>query len=176
MDGINIEDGFHTETSLTGLKVGLLLDIPGQMSRGNWTVALYIDETENDAATEALTTILSGQAKGTPGVLRMLVGRVLGVKKVPIEFAVNGNTRSFSIPKLIEGAIEPIPGSTPDAPVTVTNTRYWMGPEVIISKALKGRVRVLGTSVGLCGSECGVYAHQLVRTRPKLEDYPYAPV
>ena len=142
--GINIEDGFYGDTSLGGLKVGLLLDIPGQMSRGNWTVALYIDETADDAATEALTTIMSGQARGTTGVLRMLVGNVLGVKKVPIEFSVNGHTRSFSIPRLVEGAIEPIPGSSPDTPVTVNNTRYWMGSEVIISTALKGRVRDWG--------------------------------
>ena len=77
--GINIEDSFHGETSLAGLKVGLLLDIPGQMSRGNWTVALYIDETANDEATDALTKILSGQAKGTTGVFRMLVSTILGV-------------------------------------------------------------------------------------------------
>lgn len=33
--GINMEDGFHAKTSLKGLKVGLLLDIPSQTSRGN---------------------------------------------------------------------------------------------------------------------------------------------
>ena len=142
--GLIIDEGHYGEHNLGGLKAGMLLDIPGEMARGNWTVGLYIDENADDAATEALTNILAGKVKGSTGLFSMLVSNVLGVKKVPIEYETDGRTRRFSIPKLVEGAIEPIPGKDSNSNVMIENTQYWMGSPVTISRALKGRVRDWG--------------------------------
>ena len=35
--GIRIDEGRHDDTDLAGVKVGLIIEIPGLMSRGNWT-------------------------------------------------------------------------------------------------------------------------------------------
>ena len=142
--GINIENGHYGNTDLSGLKVGMLLEIPGNMSRGDWKVGLYLDEKAGEDATAALTQIMSGQAKGTTGLFKMLVSEVLAIKKVPIEFRKEGKRRIFSIPRLIEGAIEPVPGKDPERDQVITNSQYWMGPDIIVSKALKGRVRDFG--------------------------------
>jgi len=142
--GIDIEEGHYGETDLGGLKVGMLLEIPGNMSRGDWKVGIYLDENAGEAATEALTRIMSGQAKGTTGLFRVLVSEVLAVKKVPIEYRREERRRFFSIPRLIEGAIEPVPGKDPDRDQVITNSQYWIGPEIVVSRALKGRVRDFG--------------------------------
>ncbi len=142
--GIDIEHGHYGDTDLSGLKVGMLLEIPGNMSRGDWKVGLYLDENAGEDATAALTQIMSGQAKGTTGLFKMLVSEVLAVKKVPIEFRKEGKKRIFSIPRLIEGAIEPVPGKDPDRDQVITNSQYWMGPDIVVSRALKGRVRDFG--------------------------------
>jgi hypothetical protein len=142
--GIDIQQGRYGDVELSGLKVGMLLEIPGNMSRGDWKVGLYLDENASEAAVEALTLIMSGQAKGTTGLFKMLVSEVLAVKQVPIEFRREGKKRIFSIPRLIEGAIEPVPGKDPDKDQVITNSQYWMGPDIVVSKALKGRVRDFG--------------------------------
>ena len=142
--GIDIEQGHYGDTDLSGLKVGVLLEIPGNMSRGDWKVGLYLDENANEAATAALTQIMSGRAKGTTGLFKVLVSEVLAVKKVPIEFRREGKRRIFSIPRLIEGAIEPVPGKDPERDQVITNSQYWMGPDIVVSRALKGRVRDFG--------------------------------
>jgi hypothetical protein len=142
--GIHIDQGHYGDTDLSGLKVGMLLDIPGNMSRGGWKVGLYLDENADEAATEALTLIMSGQAKGTTGLFKILVSEILAVKKVPIEYRKEEKRRYFSIPRLIEGAIEPVPGKSPDRDQVVTNSQYWMGPDIVVSRALKGRVRDFG--------------------------------
>jgi len=142
--GIKIDQGRYGGTELSGLKVGMLLEIPGNMSRGDWKVGLYLDENASDPAAEALTLIMSGKAKGTTGLLSILVSEILAVKKVPIEFRSEGKRRIFSIPRLIEGAIEPVPGKDPEHDLVITNSQYWMGPDVVVSKALKGRVRDFG--------------------------------
>ena len=76
--GIRIDSGHFNGNELSGLNVGLLLDIPGMMGRGNWKAAAYIDERASDAAYEALTQIFSGEAGGTTGLLSILVGTRLG--------------------------------------------------------------------------------------------------
>ena len=142
--GIDIEQGHYGDTDLSGLKVGMLLEIPGNMSRGDWKVGLYLDENAGEDATAALTQIMSGQAKGTTGLFKALVSEVLAIKKVPIEFRKEGKKRFFSIPRLIEGAIEPVPGKDPGRDQVITNSQYWMGPDIVVSRALKGRVRDFG--------------------------------
>ena len=62
--------GTYGDDDLSGLNVGLMLDIPGLMARGNWKVAAYIDERASDAAFDGLVTIFSGKARGTTGPVR----------------------------------------------------------------------------------------------------------
>ena len=48
--GIAIDEGHYEGESLSGLNVGLLVDIPGRMGEGNWKVAAYVDDNASDAA------------------------------------------------------------------------------------------------------------------------------
>src|SRR3954464_11876219 len=93
--GIRIDEGHHGEVDLSGRKVGLIMEIPGLMSRGNWTAAVYIDEDASIYAVKALTRIFSGRAGGTTGLLSILVGNFLGVRQAPISYEVRGKTRIF---------------------------------------------------------------------------------
>ena len=40
--GVKIDDGRFGDIDLSGLKMGLIIEIPGMMSRGNWTAGVYI--------------------------------------------------------------------------------------------------------------------------------------
>ena len=141
---VRIDEGKWGRTNLGGLNVAMLLDIPGKMGDGNWTCAAYIDERASDKAHDALLAIFSGQARGTTGLFRLLVGNFLGAARTVVEYETDGNCRHVNVPKLIQGSIEPILGADPKKPVTVENTEYWMGPKVIIARALKGKVRDFG--------------------------------
>ncbi len=142
--GIQIEDGNFGDAKLDGLNVGILLDIPGNMGRGNWAAALYIDDRADDAATAGLEKIFTGQAGGSTGLLRILVGEFLGVKKLPISYAKKGNTRIFNVERKIDGVIEPVMGGDGKEPVVISNTGYWIAPDIIVSKATRSRVRDFG--------------------------------
>jgi len=141
---VRIDEGKWGRTNLVGLNVAMLLDIPGKMGDGNWTAGADIDERASDKAHDALVQIFAGQARGTTGLFRLLVGNFLGAQKSAVEYETDGEVRHITVPKLIQGSVEPIAGADPEQPVTVQNTEYWMGPEVIVSKALKGRVRDFG--------------------------------
>jgi hypothetical protein len=142
--GIRIDEGRANSEILSGLNVALLLDIPGDMGRGNWTVAAYIDERASEQAFASLVEILSGKAKGTTGLFALLVGNFLGAERAPVLFESSGRRRRLAVPKKIIGELEPIEGKRPGEDVTVSNTGYWMGSEVTIAKAIQGRVRAFG--------------------------------
>ncbi|MBT3559120.1 MAG: DUF1326 domain-containing protein [Rhodospirillales bacterium] len=142
--GIQIEDGYFGNTKLDGLNAGILLDIPGNMGRGNWTAALYIDERADDFQAQAIEEILTGQAGGSTGVLRVLVGQYLGAKRVPISYAKNGDKRVFNIPRKIDAVIEPVMGANGKEPVVIKNSGYWIAPDIIVSKATTAKIRDFG--------------------------------
>ena len=97
--GVRIDEGFYGDESLSGLNVGLVLEIPGLMARGNWKAAAYIDERASHAAYEALINIFSGKAKGTTGLFKVLVSEFLGAERAPVEFTTEGNARRLMVGK-----------------------------------------------------------------------------
>ncbi len=142
--GVRIDQGSFDGESLSGLNVGMVLDIPGNMGRGNWKAAAYIDDRATDKAHDGLVAIFSGKARGTTGLFSMLVSEFLGAERAPVIFETDGRKRRLMVGKIIQGEVEPITGATPDQDVMVSNTGYWMGPDITIAQANKGRVRAHG--------------------------------
>lgn len=141
--GIRIDEGTYGAEALSGLNVGLLMDIPGNMGRGNWKAAAYIDERASEAAYEGLVAIFSGAARGTTGLFGMLVSDFLGAERAPVVFETEGNARRLMVGKKIQGEIVPVTNSEGKETV-ITNTDYWMGPDITVATATKSRVRALG--------------------------------
>ena len=54
------------------------------------------------------------------------------------------NRRSLVIGRYIQGEIEMLEGASPDHPVMVSNSKYWMGPDVIAARGLRSKVRDYG--------------------------------
>ena len=86
---MRIDSGHYGGEDLSGLNIGLLIEIPGMMSRGNWKAAVFIDDRASHAAYEGLVKIFSGQAKGTTGLFSVLVGAgvyAVSTRRQPIRF------------------------------------------------------------------------------------------
>ena len=146
--GININDGNADGESLNGLRLGILLDVPGKMGEGGWTVALYIDETASDAAESALQKIFTGQAGGSLGILSLLVERVIGVQRANISFDKT-NTGWHMLAKNENGkiadcAIAKVSGNNANEPVVIRNSQYWVAPDVTVAVGEKSKVRAFG--------------------------------
>jgi len=105
----HIDKGSYDGVPLDGLNVVLVGHTPGPMADGNWSLAAYIDERADDRQTEALGAIFSGTEGGPMAAFAPLVGKQLGVRKVPIRYAIQGKTRSAEIPGVMELKVEPLP-------------------------------------------------------------------
>jgi hypothetical protein len=110
------------------------------MLQSKWKVALYLDERADATQQKALGAIFSGQAGGHLANLAPLIGEMLGVKSVPIEYRASGKQRSLRIPNIAEADIEALDGQG-GALVTITNHPFAAVPGepavVATSKRLK---------------------------------------
>ena len=141
---IAIDEGNFEGEDLSGLNVGLLVDIPGRMGEGNWRVGAYVDERASEAAYNGLLQIFSGAAGGTTGLFTMLVSEIIGAERAPVEIIRDGKKRAIKIGRKISGEIEMIDGASPDHPVMISNSKYWMGPDIIAAVGVKSKVRDYG--------------------------------
>lgn len=142
--GVRIDKGAYGDTDLSGLNIGLMIEIPGMMGRGNWKVALFIDERSTENQYDAIVSIFSGAARGTTGLFKVLVGEILGHERQPVAYETEGKTRHITVGRKIAGVVTPVQGKNPDNDLVITNTEYWMGPDITVASAQKGKLRAYG--------------------------------
>ena len=102
--GVRIDYGYVGKEDLSGLNIAMVMDIPGNMGRGNWKVGAYIDEKASDKAYQGLVDIFSGRLKGTTGLFQLLVGEFLGAERMPVSYVTEGKTRHLVVGKKIKGS------------------------------------------------------------------------
>ena len=105
----------------------LAVHSPGHMMETKWKVALYVDERANQNQRDALTQIFSGQAGGHLAGVAALIGEVLGVKAVPIEYRSEGKRRSLRMGEIADAEIEGLPGQD-GGDVTIANHPFTAVP------------------------------------------------
>ena len=149
--GIRIDEGQYGDVDLTGLNVALMIEIPGLMSRGNWTAALFVDERAEIQAVRGLTRIFSGRVGGSTGLLKILVSRFLGIEQTPITYETEGASRIVKVKDVIDGTITPVPGKGKKGEVTISNSQYWIAPDVTVAQADKSRLRAFGRNWNFAG-------------------------
>ncbi|HTQ33485.1 MAG TPA: DUF1326 domain-containing protein [Stellaceae bacterium] len=116
----HIDKGSYDGLALDDLNVALVAHAPGPMADGNWSVAAYLDARADDRQTAALGAIFTGAEGGPMAAFAPLIMQQLGVKKVPIHYAVQGKNRSVEIPDIMHMAVEPIPTMHPGGEVWTT--------------------------------------------------------
>ena len=141
----HIEQGHHGDTALEGFNAAMAVYSPGHMMEGKWKVALYLDEKASQPQQDALAQIFSGQAGGHLAALGPLIGEVLGVKAVPIEFRAEGKQRSLRLADIGGAEINALGGQN-DGDVTVTGAPFAAVPGVsfVVAKSKQMRFNDYG--------------------------------
>lgn len=79
-------------TDVSGLTLGIVADIPGNILQGGWKAQAFVDDRASKAQEEALLAVFSGQKGGAVADMAQLIGEMVDVVRVPIEFDfVQGN-------------------------------------------------------------------------------------
>jgi hypothetical protein len=134
IDGVGVDD----------LSVVLLGDAPQQMTDGNWSVGLYVDERASGDQAEKLGAVFSGQVGGPFALLAPLIGEVLGLEQVPIEYVDDARLHRLRIGDRIEVEIEDIQADGHDQPTRVVGIQHPANSTVTLSTTRRSRVDAFG--------------------------------
>src|SRR5918992_6022523 len=75
---------------VSGLTLGFIVHIPGNVLKGNWRAAVYVDEKATEDQEEALLNVFTGKLGGPVADLAQLVGEVVPVERASITYQVEG--------------------------------------------------------------------------------------
>jgi hypothetical protein len=123
MQAWRIDKGNIDGADMTGRTVAATFHIPGNVLKGGFQAALYIDDGASDAQQQALLEVWSGKQGGAVAELAKLVGEVVSVQRVPITFTVTEGKGRLKIGDVGLADLEPYRGAS-GAVTTLTDTIF----------------------------------------------------
>jgi hypothetical protein len=138
MQAWHIDNGSIDETDVAGRTIAMVCHIPGNVLKGGFRVALYVDDGATDAQQQALLDVYSGKRGGPAAELAKLVGEVVSVQRVPITFTVQEGRGTLKIADVALAELEPYRGPS-GAVTTLTDTIFSTvpGAPVFVGKATR---------------------------------------
>jgi hypothetical protein len=108
----HIDRGSVNGTDVAGRTVAAIADIPGNVLKGNWKVALFVDDGASDPQYEALVNVWSGKLGGPVAELSQLIGEVVAVERAPITYQIVEGKGTLTIGSYAQADMEPYRGPT----------------------------------------------------------------
>jgi hypothetical protein len=138
MQAWHIDKGTIDGADVSGRTVAMVCEIPGNVLKGGFRVALYIDDGASDPQQQALLEVYSGKRGGPVAELAKLVGEVVSVQRVPITFTVDQGRGTLKIADVGLAELEPYRGPN-GAITTLTDTIFSTvpGAPVFVGKATR---------------------------------------
>lgn len=154
MQAWHIDKGSIDGVDVTGRTVAMVCEIPGNVLKGGFRVALYVDDGATDTQHDALLNVYSGKRGGPVAELAKLVGEVISIERVPITFAADKGLGTLKIADVGLAELEPYRG--PDgSTTTLSNTIFSTvpGAPVFVGKATRYRSKnpALGHDLDMSG-------------------------
>ena len=146
------DQGTIDGVDVSGLTLGLLVHIPGNVLAGGWKACVYIDERASKKQEDALLSVYTGKQGGPVADLVNLIGEVVSVERAPITFQVKEGKGTLKIGSLAHCEMEPFRGPTGE--VTTLHESIFStipGSPAFIAKATKfqSKNRALGHDIDL---------------------------
>lgn len=106
----HIDKGTIDGVDVSGLTLGAVAHIPGNVLKGNWKAVVYVDDKASKAQEEALLAVWTGKKGGPVADMAQLIGEVAAVERVPIKFDVRQGKGHLRIGAAMAADIEPLRG------------------------------------------------------------------
>lgn len=110
--GYNVRSGSINGIDVSGTTLVFSVHIPGNVLKGNWKVALLVDDKASEEQADALVSAFSGKLGGPLADTASLVGEVTAVERQPITFDIQEGKGTLIVGDVAECVMEPYRGPT----------------------------------------------------------------
>ncbi|GBD15230.1 hypothetical protein HRbin26_00116 [bacterium HR26] len=138
-DGViawHIDRGEINGGDVSNRTIAVAAHIPGNVLKGNWRAAVYLDERATPEQEDAILAVWTGKLGGPVADLVQLVGEIAGLERVPILFDVEDGKGRLAIGAAVEAELMPLQGAT-GQPTTLHDSVFSTipGSPAYVSKA-----------------------------------------
>lgn len=111
---IEIEEGFHGETRLDGLRIGMIMSWPGPIHEGAGAVVPIVDERADADQRESLLRIMTGQDTAPGSTIFQVFSTTFDTvhdpvfARIDLDLDVDAREARYVVPGLLEARGEPL--------------------------------------------------------------------
>jgi hypothetical protein len=129
---------------VSGRSVSIVADSPKRMLDGGWRVGVIIDDKASKEQADKLTAVFAGQVGGPMANLAPLIGEILGVERLPIEYSDAGNRHSIRIGDDIAIEVEDYAAQEGGETTKLTGVFHPSGSTITIARPTSSKIKAFG--------------------------------
>lgn len=108
----HFDHGSVNGVDVTGRTLAAMAYIPGNVLKGNWSAAIYVDDQASPQQEQAMLDVFTGKLGGPVAEMAKLIGNVVSVERVPIQFAVQAGKGTLKVGNASYAEVEAFKGAT----------------------------------------------------------------
>jgi hypothetical protein len=140
----HVRHGEVDGVDVSGRSVSIVADSPKQMLDGGWRVGLIIDDKASKEQADKLTAVFAGQAGGPMANIAPLIGELLGIERLPIEYSDKGNRHSIRIGGAIAIEVEDFAAQEGGETTKLTGVAHPSGSTITIARPISSQIKAFG--------------------------------
>ena len=146
--GWRIDKGTINGVDVSGHTICAIAHVPGNILQGNWRAAIYLDDKVSPKQEEAILSVYTGKLGGPVADLAKLIGEVVSVEKVPIQFDVEGGKGTLKVGNAGYAELEPYKSAS-GATTTLADTVFSTVPGAPVYVGKSPRYRSKNEKLGI---------------------------
>ncbi len=129
---------------VSGRSVSIVADAPKAMLEGGWRVGLIIDDKASKEQADKLTGVFAGKVGGPMANIAPLIGELLGIERLPIEYSDNGNRHSIRIGDAVAIEVEDFAAQEGGETTKVSGLAHPSNSTITIARPIESKIKAFG--------------------------------
>jgi len=140
----HVQRGEIDGVDVSGRSVSLVADSPKRMLDGGWRVGLIIDDKATKEQADKLTGVFAGQVGGPMANIAPLIGEILGIERLPIEYSDKGHRHSVRIGNEVAIEVEDFVAHEGGETTRLSGVDHPSSSTLTIAKPVESRIKAFG--------------------------------
>ena len=129
---------------VSGRSVSIVADSPKRMLDGGWRVGVIIDDKASKEQADKLTAVFASQVGGPMANIAPLIGEIIGIERLPIEYSDQGNRHSIRIGDSIAIEVEDFAAQEGGETTKLTGVQHPSGSTITIARPISSKIKAFG--------------------------------
>ena len=140
----HVRRGKVDDVDVNGLTVTVVGDAPKKMLEGGWRIGLIIDDKASEQQADKLTAVFAGKLGGPMADLAPLIGELLGIERLPIEYSDKGNRHRIQVGDSITIEVEDFTAHEGGETTKVSGLDHPSNSTLTIARPIESKIKAFG--------------------------------